>query len=275
MECRDIHRLLRDAHVPEGPSVDAHLSTCDACRSVCEASSGLKRALANASTSQSRDVEDLWRFVQRDVAAERGPRAWASSQPSWRRWLVACLVALGLVVSVGWFSPRPDLDAFADTRSWLILSLLLTCVFGLSFVALTSPLRARTGTLGWIRSRTAITAAIAASVLIALACLPEAHTDHPASLLGVDDDLARRAAACFMYGSVSILPFLLVLALVDRREARPSPTLMLGVIVGGLLGNVTLLLHCSLTASIHLLLGHATLGLAAFVVVSIAMLRAR
>jgi hypothetical protein len=71
---------------------------------------------------------------------------------------------------------------------------------------------------------------------------------------------AVQAFACFLYGSLLALPFLLVLWALERRD-RPWLSVLTGVGgVAGLVANIALALHCANTEPAHLAVGHATIG---------------
>jgi hypothetical protein len=75
-----------------------------------------------------------------------------------------------------------------------------------------------------------------------------------------DGGFAEQAFACFAYGSLLALPFVIVVWTLDRSE-RARLVLLTGLAgVAGLVANGALALHCSNTAPLHLAAGHATIG---------------
>jgi hypothetical protein len=98
--------------------------------------------------------------------------------------------------------------------------------------------------------------------------MPPAHWEHPVATQGIGSDWARRAAACFFFGALFGLPILLSILAVDRGLGRTNVAL-LGAASVGLTGNLALQLHCPLTHPLHLVPGHATIGIVAIAVAGV------
>jgi hypothetical protein len=175
--------------------------------------------------------------------------------------ILVLLVALALV---GWqllASRRADLMTYPALRMAGEVAIYATLVVGGVWWML-RPLHRRQGS-NWMRWVGAVVA-IGYPFLVALA--GPAHQAHPASLEGVGADFASRAMACFLYGSVLALPFVLMAWASDRWDHRRLGRLLLVAAGGGVVGNFVLHLHCPLTDPMHILVGHALIGVAYAVV---------
>lgn len=198
------------------------------------------------------DNRPLFAAVEEDIAAERGAAAWLRARPTWQRLTVAALIALIILGAVVVTWARIDLAVFPRPRLAIDLALLAVAAAPALWLAL-RPLH-----LPRLPSWTT-TAVIAVAVAAAavVASLPPAHALHPESLRGVGDDLAGRALACFIFGSVVALPMLVSVMALDR-----SPGLAVTALVAaGLIGDLALALHCPLVSPTHLLVGHFTVPL--------------
>jgi hypothetical protein len=75
-----------------------------------------------------------------------------------------------------------------------------------------------------------------------------------------DRGFFEQALACFAYGSVLAVPFVIVLWTLDRSD-RARLVLLTGLAgVAGLVANAALALHCANTEPLHLAAGHGTIG---------------
>ena len=99
---------------------------------------------------------------------------------------------------------------------------------------------------------------ISVVAMLVIAASPVAHWDHPASQLGVGEDLSRRAVACFLTGSFSAFPILVWTRMLSRRSGRLWHVGALGAIAAAVVGSLAVFLHCPLTNPLHLTLGHVT-----------------
>jgi hypothetical protein len=100
---------------------------------------------------------------------------------------------------------------------------------------------------------------------VALLLLPVLAALLPALRLGSGDDHAAAAAwaaaaGCFAYGGLIVLGIGAALWCVDRggASARRIP----GVVCAGLAAHLVLQIHCANDNTTHLLLGHASVGVA-------------
>jgi hypothetical protein len=104
--------------------------------------------------------------------------------------------------------------------------------------------------------------------MLALVALPVAHHDHPASLLGVGDDLVPRARACFLTGTLAGIPVLLWVRALLRDDGPWWAVMVSMAIAAALVGALSVFLHCPLVSPLHLAAGHATI-LVPFVVLAL------
>lgn len=215
-----------------------------------------------------RQMDELLAATEQAMAAERGALAELRAWPTRRRVAVVA-VAVGLMaVAVLFGTPRADLDVFPRGRLSVAIAALAVAVAGGIFAALGSVTRPSSPRRVWI------TVAIGFVIPIGLALLPPAHLDHPASLAGVGDDLGRRAAACFAFGMATGVP-LAVAGWLVARAGFAAERIRVGLLVlASAAGNLSLVLHCPLTAVVHRVAGHAAvtavLALAALVVLGAA-----
>jgi hypothetical protein len=73
---------------------------------------------------------------------------------------------------------------------------------------------------------------------------------------------------CFVVGSALGFAFILVLRAFDRGELLTKSTGLLAAVAGGLAANAALELHCPSTDPVHLMLGHAMIGVALIAVLA-------
>lgn len=171
------------------------------------------------------------------------------------RWVlaIALLVVLaGLVLAT---TGRADLDVYPRARMALDLSLLL----GPLALALVATLRPLTKPASPVRRVLALVLGIVGVGL--LVALPVAHTHHPASIAGTGAKFWQQAGACFGFGLAFSVLATVGMGMLSRNGPRRWLPGALGVWAGGLIGLVSLYLHCPITQLDHLWTGHATIVL--------------
>jgi len=247
--CRELHARLR-AGQAVGPDVAAHFAECEPCRALAAEEARVARALG--STEPARDLGELFAGVTAAISAERGVRAWLRAFPTRIRVTSAVAVAALLGLAVFIFARRVDFAVYPVGRMALALGLL---ALGLVTAILRSlrPLQHAPGPRGADHLLVGL-GVLAVSIL---ALLAPAHQAHPASLAGAGRDMWARAAACFALGTILGVPLAAALFALDRGGTRRAA--VLAVLAAGLLGNLTLQLHCPIVAAPHLLLGHAAI----------------
>jgi len=256
MTCEEVQeRLLVGADAVDD-ATRAHLETCGVCRVMDD-----ERTQAPAGSGG--DFSALFAAVQADQARERGPLAWLRSRPTWvRRGIIAGVGLLTAVIGLLALR-RPDFSEYPTGRFFIELLVMAAALSAAVGVAVRSRLDLPSG-----RSAT-LWVALAILIPVVLAVLPQAHADHPASLLGVGSDLIPRAIGCLVWGLIMGTPTAII-AFLARRDDHGEPRrdlLLAGA--AGLAGVIALEAHCPITDGTHLLLGHATvvvvvLGVVAF-----------
>lgn len=166
-------------------------------------------------------------------------------------WGLGALVA----VAVSFFlSRRVDWDVYPVGRLALVLGVLsVAWVYAAtrSNIPLDRPTRGPIAGASWVL--------LGLAVPLVFSLMPAAHADHSLSLAGVADDFIPRAVGCLVWGTLTALPATFIILATDRQPSRQRR--ILAGVIGGLLGNITLQLHCPLTSPMHLVTSHATVGL--------------
>lgn len=199
-----------------------------------------------------RATGDLLALVERDLLAERGFRATARAVSA----KVKLLGLLGALVVLFWFHvavrPRANLGEYSALAFWGVVTLLFAAyVAGSRALAsgLTAPLRARR-----------------VDVLVVITLLAAPFVASLLAPLGEPSLEARGAwgspVKCFGYGLAFASPLLLLAWLFERREVIPPRVLVLAGALAGVAANLLLHAHCPSVNVGHLLLGHASIGVA-------------
>ena len=202
------------------------------------------------------DLAGLQQSLDGALSKETGFRAWLRERPTSVR--VAFAAAGALVMPLFWLlgSVRPDISVYPAVRMVLDLTLFVLPIAVL-LPLVVRPMHRR-ALPGWVRPVLVVLAVLA---VLVFASLPIAHWDHPESRLGIGDDLAKRATACFSTGVASGLPILIWVWLLSRRGGGPWPFAVLATVLAAMVGALAVFLHCPLTSPVHLTLGHATVVL--------------
>ena len=231
-----------------------HAATCEACRAVALDGGNAARRLW-AAASEEADMRPLRSAIERDVGQKERGVVWLRSRPTSFRLGFGVIVCLGIVLLTLGLTPRPDIDVYPALRMLLVTSTLLV-LLGVALSQGLRPLqRAATGAEGLLL-------VLALLVPIVLSALPAAHSAHALSVGGIGEALIPRALACFAFGVALGLPLLVSMRALDRLEHTTAARALWAAAATGLLGNLTLSLHCPLTHPAHLLLGHASVGVA-------------
>jgi len=247
MDCAEIRESFLRGAVPPNAALDAHLALCPHCRELFEHDAKLGRSLASAALAAPAE-HDFFAQIEARVARETGLRAWLRSRPSKLRFLVLVLSAL-LAVAVGaGLNLRPDLALYPRAR---LVALLALYSLGVLFafkkeLFLSAPGRA-----------------LADHTLLALGALglPFLLAFAPATDAVRVPGLAG-AFGCFSYGALLTLPSALLIWALDRDDRPSVRTVLLSAAALGLSANLLLELHCPNGNLGHVLLGHASLGVA-------------
>jgi hypothetical protein len=210
------------------------------------------------------DLNELFASVERQLARERGAQAWLRSL-STRARIALCLASLAVLVAVvvlAW--ARPDLTAYPVVRLTFGM-LVIIAILGVQLVLALRPL-SRPPLAAW-QAPAAIAAALIA--LIALYGLPTPDPGHPASFQEPGwQALISRAIPCLAFGFSFALASYGLLRVFDRGGTDRTRRTLLAAAYGGLVANLLLMLHCPVTATAHLMLGH--LGVAVLLLLGVA-----
>lgn len=266
MTCSRIRQaFLEDQPLPKA-DVQAHLESCPQCRELYEDDARLGRSLAaqaklspqlasspNRVFSSALDLpEHLFQGIEANVAREIGFRAWLRSRPTRLRFgLVLTSIALVVIVGGG-LRLRVD---FSDYPRGRLLALLAGYVLAAS-LAVSLAVRNELSPAPWRRllSRrpALLLGALALPMLAAFAPATEACRH-----LG-----PQGALNCFSYGLLFTGPVALLIWAVDRDDLPSLGTASSSAVALGFASSLLLELHCPNGNVQHLLLGHASLGVA-------------
>ncbi len=248
MTCSQIRDAFSRGEVPARAAVQAHLATCPSCSELFEHDAELGRALAVQAAPGADFPEELFARIDADVARESGIRAWLRSRPSQLRFQLLALLTILLIVIGGALRHRADLPAYPVARMVVLLggyfvAILMAVGKELSLGPRRAPFADHLGLL---------IGAVGLPFLAALMPATEASTHAgPQGALG-----------CFLYGALFTLPIGLLLWAFDRDDRPSLRTVCLSAAALGLSANLLLELHCPSGNPLHLVLGHASLGVA-------------
>jgi hypothetical protein len=210
------------------------------------------------------DLGGRWDGLRERLDRETGLRARLRDRPTAFRHAAVAVAVVVMVLAVWRGTPRPDLHVVPVVRSILVLGLYGAALVGLVWTGLRPIHRPALPRL--VPWGAVLFGAVAVAVV---ASLPAAHTSHPASLGGTGPDFVRSAVACFVFGTVTAIPVLVLARVSMRDDARLwSFGALLGVLAA-VVGNATLYLHCPIVAPQHLWAGHVAV-LIPFVAVALA-----
>lgn len=254
MECADIRRNFLAGRVPSGPEAEAHLQTCLACADLLSQDGGLGRHLAAALPEPLPEPNpaELFQLLGREVERETGLRAKLRAWPT--RAKVVALLALALALFGYEFAwrPRADYAQLSPLVFWGSAGI-LTVVLGLGSARLlrgsSAPLRVADSARWLVLSLWILPALLA--LLIPL---------------GESSAVAKAAfaspLACFAYGGVLSGTLVVASWAFERRDRVPLTARLTVGGLAGILANLLLEAHCASAHPGHLLLGHATIGVA-------------
>jgi hypothetical protein len=248
MDCPEIRDAFVKGELLTGPALEEHLRGCRQCTELFMHEAELGRSLAVAAGGAAPFDDELFARLEAEVAQETGPRAWLRSRPTRLRFAALVLSALLVVALAGAMQQRPDFAEYPVSRLVLLLAVYaagILLAFGKELY-----LSARRGRLA--DHVGLLLGALGLPFLIAFAPATEASRHAgPEGALG-----------CFMYGALLTLPTAALLWAFDRDDRPSVRTVCLSAVALGLSANLVLELHCPSGNTLHLLLGHASLGVA-------------
>jgi predicted anti-sigma-YlaC factor YlaD len=245
VDCAEIRSGFVSGGIPEGPAVTAHVEHCPHCRELFEKGAALGRQLAQAVLPAPRP-DDLLRAVEADLSREVGLRARLRAWPT--RLRAAFLLGVAVALFLGsqlLLLPRDDFAELGMTfwiaGGFLVVWLLVGSLWLLH--GATAPVA--TARLG---------SGLASVLLLVPACT---------ALMAYETSSAWASPEiCFGYGGVLVVPFVVAAWLVERRDRVPLPSLVVVGALAGVVANLLLHVHCPSAHLGHLLLGHASIGVA-------------
>ncbi len=245
MDCAEIRSGFVSGGIPDGPAVAAHLELCPQCRELFEKGAQLGRRLARAVLTAP-EAGDLLRAVEADLSREVGARARLRAWPTWLR--ASLLVGFGLLLLLGSqlvVLPRSD---FAELgwAFWLIAGFLVMWLL--------------VGSLWLLHVATAplSTARLGQRLALGLLLVPVAT-----AVMAYEANATWASPGfCFTYGGLLAAPFVVVAWLLERRDRVPAASLLVVGALAGVTANLLLHVHCPSVHLGHLLLGHASIGVA-------------
>jgi hypothetical protein len=256
MDCSELRSLLLSGGALRGPEVEAHVAECAPCAELVRDDGALGRFLPVRQAPEPR-IEAMLGDLHARLAKNRGfAELLRESRTALRVGLALAGVAALALAHLAW-SRRADFAVYPAPALLVAVGsscLLLGALLAIGLRPLQRALSPR-----W--QRYALTAAALALPVI-LAARPQAHLDHPLSVAGTGADFLPRAAACFSYGSLLAIPLVVLCWALDRGEHRSLPNALLAAAAAGIGANLALELHCPITHPLHLLAGHASVGLA-------------
>lgn len=247
MDCSEIRDRFLKGEAVVTEQVQRHLTGCPECQALFEGGAQLGHRLASQAASALPFPDELFAQTEASVAAEIGPRAWLRSRPTHFQSRVVALGVLCVVLLGGVARLRPDFAEYPSTRLLLLFGV-SSCLI---LVAFRKGLRfpARLGNFG-DHPEFAL-AALGIPFLLAFA--PATEVSRQASSGG--------ALNCFVYGALFTVPLALLLWACDRNDRPSQGTVCLAAVGLGLSANLVLELHCPNGNAVHLLLGHASIGI--------------
>jgi hypothetical protein len=248
MDCAEIRDSFARGVVPTGSDVEAHRRVCGHCSELFAKDAELGRSLADAAALPMPLADALFAQLEADVARETGLRAWLRSRPTRLRFAIAVLSVLLVVALGGALAQRRDFADYPTARLVLLLSVYaagILLAFGKELY-----LSTRRGSFPFQLGL--LLAALGLPFLIAFAPATEASRHFG----------PEGALNCFVYGALLTVPTAALLWAFDRDDRVSLRTASLSAVALGLSANLVLELHCPSGNTLHLLLGHASLGIA-------------
>ena len=255
MDCAEIRSGFVAGRAPDGPAVQAHLAVCPQCRELFEQEAQLGRRLA-LSVLPIVEAADLFARVEQELAREAGLRGRLRALPTpARATLLVGAIGLTLLAVQLFMRRRGDWGEYSPALFWSVAALLVGAFcFGVQRLlrGAAAPLHSAE------RDRAfAILLLVLPALLALIAPLGAAGGD-------VEDPALAWATSgnCFALGAAAVVPFLGLAWLLERRDHVPIVALALIGALSGVSANLLLHVHCGSEHLGHLLLGHASIGLA-------------
>jgi ABC-type transport system involved in cytochrome c biogenesis permease component len=248
MDCSQVRDAFIAGRALSKAEAQAHLDACPECAALFENDAELGHALAAQIPADRGFPDELFGAIEARVERETGLRAWLRSRPSGLRFQLIALSVILVVLVAGGMLHRPDFAAYPVLRLVILLGSYFIAVLLAVGKELTFP--ARSGKL--LDYAPLVLFGLGLPFLAAFA--PATEQSRQAGPEG--------ALGCFLYGALFTLPVGILLWAFDRDDRPTLRTICLSAAALGLSANLVLELHCPSGHPLHLLLGHASLGLA-------------
>jgi hypothetical protein len=207
------------------------------------------RDARDADGDEAPDLGPMLAEVEKEIAsAEKRPRFWLQTRPTWVRRAIA-FAAAAAVVGIGGLTLRPDLAVRPPAFVAVAIGS-LAILLALSLHQALRPLHRPPMPRGTRVGVVALT--IGATLLLALLS-PEDPAD-----VGRGRGMLELVSPCLFIGLGLGVPVYLVLRLLDRGAGLGA---LLASCAAGLAGNLALQLHCPNDAPEHLMLAHFSVAL--------------
>lgn len=257
MDCAEIRSGFVGGRVPEGSAVDEHLRGCPHCSELFAKDAQLGRRLAQAVLPVV-EPGDLFARVRQDVSHDVGLRARLRALPTRVRAGALAAVGLLLLVSQLLTQRRPDFEEYSPAVFWGVVAV-LGGTLGIGSLRLLRGPIAPLHSAQRDRSFTLLLLVLPA-LLALLAPIGSPFTTSASA--GNGETSWGNPGACFGYGAALVTPFLLLAWLFERRDRVPSIVSASAGALAGVAANLLLHAHCASAHWGHLLLGHASIGVA-------------
>jgi hypothetical protein len=257
LDCAEIRSGFVRGRVPEGPAVDEHLRGCPHCPELFAKDAQLGQRLARA-VLPAVEPGDLFARVSQDVSHDAGVRARLRALPTRVRAGALAAVGLLLLVSQLLMQRRTDFEEYSPVVFWSVVAV-LGGALGIGSLRLvrgpSAPLRSAH------RDRSFTVLLLVLPALLALLA-PLGSPVSTSASAGNWETSWGSPGACFGYGAALVAPFLLLAWLFERRDQVPYVVSVTAGALAGVAANLLLHAHCASAHLGHLLLGHASIGLA-------------
>jgi hypothetical protein len=248
MECGQIRDGFVKGVPPVEELVQEHLAICPPCRELFAQDAALGRTLSAQARDAQPVADDLLGRMERKLDRESGARAWLRSRPSRLRFTLLLLPLLSVLILGGVVRQRVDFEHYPPARMVLLL-----CVYFLAIVLAFGKELSDSPRSDAFRDHWGLLVfALAVPALAAFA--PATEVSHQADSAGT--------LGCFRYGALLTAPIAALLWAFDRNDRPSLRTVCLSAAGLGLSANLLLELHCANGNATHVLLGHASLGVA-------------
>ncbi len=256
---RTRHSLRRQEDLPA--EAIEHLAGCALCQELAELAPDAIAPESRAEPGSALDVAHLLAATQERLSTETGILAWLRCRSTGQQWMLGMLLALLPVILQWFFARRGDFGDYPLPRLLLLIVAYLAVIAVLARSILAPLYQPRSG---W---QSLVLAGLAFALPLLVAATAPAYAVEPGPLSPSGGLFLKQAGVCLRYGALLAIPSMVLLFAMDRQMARGHRFSMTTAALGGAVGDFVLLLHCSSEDPAHQLLGHATVGLALFIVV--------